>query len=280
MVSSPLIKASEAISSVGSAIFLDARAGPGAAEGYETEHLQGAVRVDLELDLSGLGDPALGGRHPLPSLDLWLSRLGRWGVHPSRQVIVYDDAGGGLAAARAWWMLRAIGHERLAVVDGGWAALRELNAPTEAGVTRSSCVGSYPCKVDRWPAVDAELVEGVRSDPNWILIDARAPQRYSGATEPLDPVAGHIPGARNLYWQSLLDDRGLFHSADALRARFSEILGDVSPEHVVCYCGSGVTACHVLLAMEASGFPGAQLYVGSWSEWCRQERALAAKRLG
>lgn len=265
---------------VGRAIFLDARAGPGAAEGYETEHLQGAVRVDLESDLSALEDPAAGGRHPLPPLDLWLSRLGEWGVRPSRQVVVYDDAGGGLAAARAWWMLRAIGHERLAVVDGGWGALRELNAPTEAGVTRPSCVDSYPRKVDRWPGVDAELVESARSDPNWTLIDARAPQRYVGATEPLDPVAGHIPGARNLYWQSQLDDRGLFHPVDALRARFSELLGDVSPGHVVCYCGSGVTACHVLLAMEASGLPGAQLYVGSWSEWCRQERALAANRLG
>lgn len=280
MVSSPLITASDAISSVGSAIFLDARAGPGAAEGYEAEHLTGALRVDLDSDLSALGDPAAGGRHPLPALEVWLSRLGRWGVRPSTEVIVYDAAGGGLAAARAWWMLRAIGHERLAVVDGGWGALRELKAPSEAGVACASSVGSYPRKVDRWPAVDAALVEGVRSDPNWILIDARAPERYVGATEPLDPVAGHIPGARNLYWQSQLDDRGLFHSADALRARFSDLLGDVSPQHVVCYCGSGVTACHVLLAMEASGLPGAQLYVGSWSEWCRQERALAANRPG
>ncbi len=279
MVSSPLITASEAISSVGRAIFLDARAGPGAAEGYETEHLQGAFRIDLESELSALGDPAAGGRHPLPALEAWLSRLGQWGVRPSRQVIVYDDAGGGLAAARAWWMLRAMGHERLAVVDGGWGALRELNPPIEAGVARASCVGSYPREVDRWPTVDADFVEAIRSDPNWILIDARDPQRFVGATEPLDPVAGHIPGARNLYWQSQLDDRGLFHSVDALRARFSELLGDVSPDHVVCYCGSGVTACHVLLAMEVSGLPGAQLYVGSWSEWCRQERALAVNRL-
>ena len=264
------------MASLGSAIFLDARGGPGAAEAYEAEHLQSAVRVDLESDLSAPGDPAVGGRHPLPAIDLWLSRLGGWGVRPSRQVILYDDAGGGLAAARAWWMLRAIGHDRLAVVDGGWRALRELNAPTEAGVARVSSVGAYSSKVDRWPAVGSALVERVRSDPKWILIDARAPERYLGTTEPLDPIAGHIPGAHNLYWQSQLDSGGLFRSADALRSRFAEILGDVPPAHVVCYCGSGVTACHVLLAMEVSGLRGAHLYVGSWSEWCRQKRALAS----
>lgn len=261
---------------MGNAIFLDARAGPGAAEAFESEHLRGAVRVDLESDLSDLGDPAAGGRHPLPAVDFWLSRLGGWGVRPTRQVILYDDAGGGLAAARGWWMLRAIGHERVAVVDGGWRALRERNAPTEAGLASASSVGSYPSKIARWPAVDAELVERVRRDPNWLLIDARAPQRYLGRTEPLDPVAGHIPGARNVYWQSQLDGSGLFLPVDTLRARLAEILDDVPPAHVVCYCGSGVTACHVLLGMEASGLLGAQLYVGSWSEWCRQERALAS----
>jgi len=276
MISPPLITASEAVSSMGNAIFLDARAGPGAAEAFESEHLRGAVRVDLESDLSDLGDPAAGGRHPLPAVDFWLSRLGGWGVRPTRQVILYDDAGGGLAAARGWWMLRAIGHERVAVVDGGWRALRERNAPTEAGLASASSVGSYPSKIDRWPAVDAELVERVRRDPNWLLIDARAPQRYLGRTEPLDPVAGHIPGARNVYWQSQLDGSGLFLPVDTLRARLAEILDDVPPAHVVCYCGSGVTACHVLLGMEASGLLGAQLYVGSWSEWCRQERALAS----
>ncbi|MDH3656066.1 MAG: sulfurtransferase [Myxococcales bacterium] len=276
MNSPPLIAASEAISSRSGAVFLDARAGPGATEAYETAHLPGALRVDLQSDLSARTDPATGGRHPLPPLDLWLSRLGDWGVTPSHQVILYDDAGGGMAAARAWWMLRAIGHPRLAVVDGGWQALRHLGAPTEAGISRASSVGPYPSNVDRWPTVDAGFVERVRSDPSWRLIDARAPERYLGATEPLDPVAGHIPGACNLYWQSQLDSGGLFDSVDTLRARFAKILGDVPPEQVVCYCGSGVTACHLLLAMEACGLRGAQLYVGSWSEWCRQKRPGAS----
>ncbi len=276
MDSPALIKASDAVSSLGGSIFLDARAGPGASEAYETAHLLGALRVDLESDLSALADPATGGRHPLPPLDLWLSRVGDWGVTPSHQVILYDDAGGGMAAARAWWMLRAIGHPRLAVVDGGWRALRDVGAPTEAGVSRASSVGPYPSKANRWPTVDAGFVERVRCDPRWRLIDARTPERYVGATEPLDPVPGHIPGACNLYWQSQLDSSGLFDSIDTLRARFAKILADAPPEQVVCYCGSGVTACHVLLAMEACGLHGAHLYVGSWSEWCRQERPRAS----
>ena len=276
MNSPPLIAASEAIARLHGAVFLDARAGSGATEAYETSHLRGALRVDLESDLSVPADPATGGRHPLPPLDLWLSRLGDWGVTPLDQVILYDDAGGGMAAARAWWMLRAIGHPRLAVVDGGWRALRDLGPPTESSISHASSVGPYPSKVDRWPTVDASFVERVHSDPGWRLIDARAPERYVGATEPLDPVAGHIPGACNLYWQSQLDSSGLFDSANTLRTRFAEILEDVPPERVVCYCGSGVTACHVLLAMQACGLHGAQLYVGSWSEWCRQKRPRAS----
>jgi thiosulfate/3-mercaptopyruvate sulfurtransferase len=276
MNSPPLIAAWEALSSLSGSIFLDVRAGPRAFEAYETAHLLGALRVDVESDLSALADPAIGGRHPLPPLDLWLSRVGSWGVTASHQVSLYDDAGGGMAAARAWWMLRAIGHPRVAVVDGGWQALRDLGAPTETGISRASSVGPYPRKVDRWPTVDADFVERVRCDPSWRLIDARAPERYVGATEPLDPVPGHIPGARNLYWQSQLDSSGLFDSVDKLRARFTKILAGVPPEQVVCYCGSGVTACHVLLAMEACGLHGAQLYVGSWSEWCRQKRPGAS----
>jgi thiosulfate/3-mercaptopyruvate sulfurtransferase len=180
-----------------------------------------------------------------------------------------------MAAARAWWMLRAIGHEPLAVVDGGWQALRRAGVPVEAGNARANPVGPYPGKIDHWPTVDATFVECVRSDPSWRLIDARAPERYAGKVEPLDPIAGHIPGAQNLYWQSQLDDHGVFDSSTRLRERYAATLGDVPPHQVVCYCGSGVTACHLLLAMDACGLVGAQLYVGSWSEWCRQERPRA-----
>ncbi|RLB45514.1 MAG: sulfurtransferase [Deltaproteobacteria bacterium] len=276
MISSPLITAVEVISLVGEAVFLDARVGPDATRAYETAHVSGAIHVDLETDLSEVGDPASGGRHPLPSLDVWLARLGAWGISPATPVIVYDGAGGGMAAARAWWMLRAIGHEPLAVVDGGWQALRDAGVPTESGDASASPVGSYPRKVDRWPVVNAALVERVRTDPSWRVIDARAPERFTGQWEPLDPAGGHIPGAHNLYWQSQLDNDGVLESCTTLRERYALILGSVSSERVVCYCGSGVTACHLLLAMEACGLSGAQLYVGSWSEWCRQGHPRAA----
>jgi thiosulfate/3-mercaptopyruvate sulfurtransferase len=272
MISRPLITAADAIPLLDQALFLDARAGPDSTSAYQHGHLEGAVRVDLETDLSEPGDPALGGRHPLPSLRAWLARVGSWGVSPSIPVIVYDAAGGGMAAARAWWMLRAIGHEAVAVVDGGWQALREAGVAMEAGATRANPVGPYPSKLDHWPTVDAGLVERARMDPTWRVIDARAPERYTGQAEPLDPVAGHIPGAHSLYWQSQVDGHGVFDSRAALRGRYSRILDDVPPERVVCYCGSGVTACHLLLAMDACGLSGAQLYVGSWSEWCRQGR--------
>ena len=272
MIPSPLITATEVIRLLGQAVFLDARGGPDAARAYQRGHVPGATRVDLETDLSEPGDPARGGRHPLPSLDTWLARVGRWGVSPSTPVIVYDAAGGGMAAARAWWMLRAIGHEPLAVVDGGWQALREAGVPTEAGDSRANPVDRYPSALDHWPTVDAALVERARIDPSWRLIDARAPERYKGRVEPLDPVAGHIPGAHNLYWKSQIAVDGVFDSRAQLGERYRHILDDVPPERVVCYCGSGVTACHLLLAMEACGLSGAQLYVGSWSEWCTQQR--------
>jgi len=274
MISTPLIEAVEALSLLGQGVFLDARVGPDAIDTYQKAHLPGALRVDLESDLSEPGDPASGGRHPLPSWDRWLARLGDWGIAPSTPVIVYDAAGGGMAAARAWWMLRAIGHQPLAVVNGGWQALLAAGAATEAGASQPNPVGPYRSTlVGGWPTVDAAFVERVRTDSTWRVIDARAPERYDGRSEPLDPVAGHIPGAHNLYWQSQLGSDGSFDSRERLRERYAAILGNLSPERVVCYCGSGVTACHLLLAMDACGLPGARLYVGSWSHWCRRESA-------
>jgi len=276
MLSGPLVPATEVVSLLDRAIFLDASVGPKATERFRSAHLPGAIRVDLETDLSELGDPAKGGRHPLPSPDRWFARLGDWGVTPSTPVVIYDSAGGGMAAARAWWMLRAIGHPAgaVAVVDGGWQALLEANAPTEHGESIARPVGPYRSGSDRWPVVDADFVERIRKDTSWRLIDARAPERYSGNSESLDPVAGHIPGARNLYWQSQLQ-HGRLAALASVRARYQALVADVPPERVVCYCGSGVTACHLLLTMEACGFQGAQLYLGSWSEWCRQERPRA-----
>lgn len=272
----PFISAEEAIARLGQAVFVDARAEPGADEAFAQAHVAGARRAHLERDLSAVGDPAEGGRHPLPSMADWGAQVGRWGIEPSTCVILYDASGGGMAAARAWWMLRALGHEQAYVVDGGWQALRAAGVPTESreGDDAVDC-GPYPSLVDQWPSVDAEMVERVRHDPSWCLVDARAPERYRGETEPLDPVAGHIPGARNLYWRSQLREDDCLDAGPAVTSRFEQALSGASPERVVCYCGSGVTACHLLLTMEAAGLVGAKLYVGSWSEWCRQGRARA-----
>jgi thiosulfate/3-mercaptopyruvate sulfurtransferase len=269
MISGPLISAERAVKLAGEAIFLDARAGPGSKDAFERGHAAGARYVDLETDLSEVGDPKQGGRHPLPTLDRWLERVGNWGIGPSTPVLVYDAIHGGMAAARAWWMLHAIGHAPLAVVDGGWQALCHAGIPSEVGPTQASSGAAYPSATATWPTVDADFVERVRHDDEWRLIDARAPERYAGDSEPIDPVAGHIPGALSLYWQSQVDETGKLLDASLLRERYDALLGDVRPNRVVCYCGSGVTACHLLLAMEASGLRGAKLYVGSWSEWCR-----------
>jgi thiosulfate/3-mercaptopyruvate sulfurtransferase len=275
MGSNPLISAAEVLPLMGRAVFLDARAGPDADHAYAAAHLSGAIHLDLESALATPRDPSVGGRHPLPATHVWLEQLASFGVRPGTPVIVYDSEGGGMAAARAWWMLRAIGHESVAVIDGGWQAVRDAGLPIESGITGGSRSNAYPSAIDRWPTVDADWVERVREDPTWRLIDARAPERYQGRSEPLDPVAGHIPGAHNLYWRSQLSSDGRFRSRAELRERYAEILDGVPAERVICYCGSGVTACHLLLAMEVCGLVGAHIYVGSWGEWCRQARPRA-----
>jgi thiosulfate/3-mercaptopyruvate sulfurtransferase len=270
MISGPVISAEQAVPALEGAVILDARAGPRASAAYQEGRVRGAIHVDLEKDLSELGDPSLGGRHPLPALERWAERVGAWGITPSTRVLIYDSTNGGMAAARAWWMLYAIGHQPLAVVDGGWAALQLAGAPTERGdPPRTSPSMPYPTTASHWPTVDADFVDRARVDGAWRVIDARAPERYAGKSEPIDPVAGHIPGAHNLYWQTQVDEAGKLVEPSVLRARYAEILGEVPPERVICYCGSGVTACHLLLAMSACGLRGGQLYVGSWSEWCR-----------
>ena len=262
----PLISATELRERLGEFRVLDARL---SGDEYRVAHVTGAVRADLESDLSRpTGEAREGGRHPLPSLARWSRTLAGWGITPETRVAVYDDRGGALAAARAWWMLRASGHEEVAVVDGGWAAIRAAGIPTDGG--EASVERAVVRTLDRWarPTVAMAGVEELRSDPRRRLIDVRARERFRGEREPLDPVAGHIPGAVNFPFVENLGPDGRFRSRQELRAAYRAILGDVQPEGVVFQCGSGVTACHGLLAFEHAGLPGAALYVGSWSEWC------------
>jgi thiosulfate/3-mercaptopyruvate sulfurtransferase len=238
------------------AVLLDARP----RDAYAPAHAPNARHADLDRQLAAVGDPRNGGRHPLPPLERWLALLGEWGITPSTPVVIYDDANGANAAARAWWMLRAVGHEQVAVLDGDWRALSTGADPGSAPAYRATA----------WqlPTVDMERVESLRNDETWRVVDVRSGERYRGETEPIDPVAGHIPGAVNLFFGENLEN-GRFKSAEALREQYRALFGDVPPERVVVHCGSGVTACHTLLALEHAGLPGAALYVGSWSEWCR-----------
>jgi thiosulfate/3-mercaptopyruvate sulfurtransferase len=244
---------------------------------YASGHLAGALHADLNRHLSAASDPghdpARGGRHPLPPLDRFAAQLGAWGIGPDTEVVAYDSAGGSNAAARLWWMLRAMGHERVSVLDGG------LQAALAAGLSltvESMTVpprSPYPASHWRLPLVDAEAVDALRLDPTWKLLDARSAERWRGENETLDPIPGHIPGSVNLYWADNLGPDGRFKSPATLRAQYEVLLGGTPPDRLAVHCGSGVTACHDLLALEVAGLPGAALYVGSWSEWCRSGRA-------
>jgi thiosulfate/3-mercaptopyruvate sulfurtransferase len=269
----PLISPEELAASLGNPdlVLLDAR--PGAAD-YAAGHLPGARHAQLETQLSAAADPgadaARGGRHPLPPLDRWLQQVGAWGIGLDSRVVVYDDQAGANAAARAWWMLRAIGHDDVFVLDGGLQAATAAGLPLMMAPPNVAPLHPYPAIDWSLPTVDLERVNALRLSPKWRVLDVRSAPRFRGETEPIDPVAGHIPGAVNLPFAENLQD-GRFKSAPELRRLYQTLLGDRPPEQLVVHCGSGVTACHTLLALEAAGLPGAALYVGSWSEWCRND---------
>jgi thiosulfate/3-mercaptopyruvate sulfurtransferase len=249
-------------------VLIDARfdlADPAAGErAYREAHLPGAHYLHLDRDLSA-AKTGRNGRHPLPQRSLFAARIGALGIGPQTQVVAYD-AQGGSYAARVWWLLRWLGHEAVAVLDGGLPAWLEAGgAVTDAGVAPPATAASYPERASRVSSVDADaLLARLGRTP---LIDARAPERFRGEVEPLDAEAGHIPGALNRCYRDNLGADGRFKPAEALRAEFTPLLGAAAPSEVVHQCGSGVTACHNLLAMEHAGLAGSLLYPGSWSEW-------------
>jgi thiosulfate/3-mercaptopyruvate sulfurtransferase len=242
---------------------------------YDAGHLRDARHAQLERDLAApTHDPAHGGRHPLPSADAFAATLGRWGIAPSSRVVAYDDQNAANAASRLWWLLKALGHRGVQVVDGGLSALREAGFALTTEHPAPNAQPPYPCAGLLRGLADIDEVERARAAADRRLIDVRAAFRFRGDSEPFDPIAGHIPGARNAPYAENLRADGTFKSADELRALFAGVLDRVAPEQAIVHCGSGVTACHTLLALERAGLHGAKLYVGSWSEWCRNpERA-------
>jgi thiosulfate/3-mercaptopyruvate sulfurtransferase len=228
---------------------------------YLKSHLPGATFADLLEDLSGPIAAGVTGRHPLPSIDEFTKKLRAWGIGVHSQVVAYDDAGGAFAA-RLWWMLRWLGHDAVAVLDGGFPAWVAEGRPVTSEPSSLAPGDFEPKPCGELLVTAAELLQsGTRK-----LFDARAPERYRGDVEPIDPVAGHIPGAENLPFAENLRD-GRFKTPAELRARFAEALGDAQPAESVVYCGSGVTACHDVLAFAHAGLPLPKLYAGSWSEW-------------
>jgi len=255
---------------------LDAR--PGQAP-YREGHLAGALHADLDRALSDATepgfDPARGGRHPLPSPGRWAAQLGAWGVGPDTAVVAYDASGGGNAACRLWWMLRAAGHARVAVLDGGLqGALAAGLASTTDAPPAPQAVAPPPAMAWLRPTVALEVVSRLVQDPAWKVLDVRSRERWRGDQEPLDPIPGRIPGTVNLPFTENLGPDGRFRPPEALRQAYLELLGGTPPDRLVVHCGSGVTACHTLLALELAGLDGASLYVGSYGEWCRSGRPL------
>jgi len=231
-------------------------------EQYRSAHIPGALFAHLDRDLSAPRD-GRSGRHPLPYPGAFIAWLGQQGLRPGDQVVCYD-AGNGTVAARLWWMLRWVGHDAVAVLDGGLAKWLAEGRPVSAEIPRFPHA-LYPVRMRPGMAVGIGAVERRRS--NMLLLDARAPKRYRGEEEPIDRVAGHIPGAQNRYCADNIGAEGTFKGPEALKKEFLEVLGDRPASEVVSYCGSGVTACHNLLAMEVAGLKGAKLYAGSWSDW-------------
>ncbi|HWX28987.1 MAG TPA: sulfurtransferase [Steroidobacteraceae bacterium] len=243
-------------------------------QAYLAAHIPGARYADLNRDLSapiGLHT----GRHPLPHPAEFASRLGELGIGNGTQVVAYDDANASYAA-RLWWMLRWLGHGAVAVLDGGlraWTAQGGALQPGEVEVQGKH----FTPRIDAGAVVSAAELEQVLLNPAAVLVDARAPERYAGTVEPLDPVAGHIPGAVNHPFSANLGADNRFLPAAELERRWQELLAGREPGNLVAMCGSGVTACHNLLSLEVAGLSGAKLYAGSWSEWIRDPRRPVAR---
>jgi thiosulfate/3-mercaptopyruvate sulfurtransferase len=242
-------------------------AAPEAGEAaYAAGHIPGAHYLHLDRDLSG-AKTGTNGRHPLPERSALVSRLASLGLNEGQQVVAYD-AHGGMFAARLWWLLRWLGHDSVALLDGGLPAWQASGQPTDTATPAAQQPGTFKAHSPLAVTIDAATVARNLNTRERVLIDARAADRYRGENETLDAVGGHIPGALNRFFKDNLNADGRFKTAHDLRDAFSALLGATSPERVVLQCGSGVTACHNALAMEVAGLHGAALYAGSWSEWC------------
>ena len=256
-------------------VLVDATNSPTAYQNHQQSHLLGALFVDVNTQLADIKeDVSIGGRHPLPTVDQFSKTLTDLGITPETWVVVYDDKNGANAAARFWWMLRSIGHDKVQVLSGGIQAAIQAGFPTSSAVEVPTQVESYPVQHWQWPTIDLQGMDDMIQKDNFVVIDVRESQRYRGETEPIDLVAGHIPGATNIPFTTNLDANGFFLSPEELKEQYQKAFENIPEENRVVHCGSGVTACHTLLALAIADLPMPKLYVGSWSEWSRNNREI------
>jgi len=260
------------------AIIIDVRAGADAHQRYLAGHLHNAIFAMLDADLASKpADPAFGGRHPLPSLEGFAATLSKWGVTPDSHVIVYDDKAAAMGGARLWWMLRAIGHKNVQVLNGGLRAAINEGIELSTDDYQPKSAATYPVPSEYKGTADIDEVGAAAKSDGRIVIDVRENARYLGQIEPLDLIAGRIPGARNLFYAKNLGEDGKYLSPGKLVGLYRDTIGNIKPEDVIVHCGSGVTACHTLLGMASAGITEPKLYVGSWSEWSRRDLPIATE---
>lgn len=269
----PIIQPSELLKLKPQAfVLIDASASSKAR--YDESHLSGAFYADVNTDLANITDFAMGGRHPLPTLAQFSSVLQKFGIAKDKHVVVYDDKNASNAAARFWWMLTAVGHEKVQVLNGGFNAAIKAGFETTSVVPTAKKAEAYA--VSNWslPLADIHEVEIASKTGNQTIVDVRDANRYAGLTEPIDLIAGHIPNAINIPFTENLDEDGLFLAPEILKQKYKAVLANSKAENTIVHCGSGITACHMLLAMDYAGLAIPKLYVGSWSEWSRNNKEM------
>lgn len=277
---SPIIQVSELLKLYKSEniIIFDVSNGKNAKLNYNAKHLEGAFFVDLNTQLAEIKqDLSNGGRHPLPDIGNFAQILSTLGISTKSHIIIYDDKNGSNASARFWWMLKSIGHEKVQVLNGGIQEAEKNNFPISSKIETSYKTELY--EFDNWKLQIAKIeeVEKISQTENYIVIDVRDVERYNGINEQIDLIAGHIPGAINIPFTENLDENGLFLSPNLLKQKYEKIFGNVKTENIIVHCGSGVTACHTLLAIAYAELEIPKLYVGSWSEWSRNNKTIATK---
>lgn len=277
----PIISVSElqALYKADDLLIFDVSNGKNAQSNYNQKHLDRAIFVDLNTQLADVKeDVSIGGRHPLPSIKIFSQLLSSLGITPKKHIVLYDDKNGSNAAARMWWMLKSIGHKKVQVLNGGLQEAERHNFPINSEEVFLISTEEY--KIENWklPIATIDEVEKTSNSQDYLIIDVRETPRYSGEFEPIDLISGHIPNAINIPFSTNLDENGLFLSPEILREKYKNIFNNKKSNEIIVHCGSGVTACHTLLAMDYSGFEIPKLYVGSWSEWSRNDKPIATNK--